>query len=964
MTVINTNTAAINAQYNLSKVQSAMDDAMSALSSGKRVTSAADDAAGLSIITRMESQVRGLNQAMKNAADGQNMVATAEGAMDEITNMLQRMRELALQAANDTMNQQDRNNLNNEMDQLKTEIDRVVENTRFNDQVLLDGTQQGTSLQIGAKSGETMAFSIGDMSTSSLGSSSSALTGAGGITSTAQGTAAVDNVVNLTFNGNGNYTFDIVLDGEDGVNPNLAGDNKKISIDADVVGYSAKEIAQDINNKIALTAASGYTGVNLTGILSASYSGNTVTITNKEGTSVDIASFDTAGTGKMVVNPVTNTDVATKTLEAVTELDTLANSGGSTAASSKATLQLEEGKKFAFELNNTSISVDTTADGLSAAGYTGGTALADYLADLDTEITNAIDLSSGVGKGSVSITSNAGNHFMIEMQDSTGSSIDISAFQRQSVRAVDDSFVTINEDVTGNTTYTIADTEFATQDGLTNGTVLAIATTKTGRIQFGNQELATAFTIDWADQDTANNTAYATQTYTIDVTKDFNDELDRIAAAISLHGGLEITAVNNGGSLEINNQSADSVTFHAGTAVAAAGVAAVAEGSAYVWEDLLTNEAGNTANDISDETGVTSLVDGSVYHADNGTAAVASVMSMTFTGDDRYSFDIVGAATKTVTADVVGGDLTAIRNVVNSHSSATGVTASVENGSLILNRATGDGFTIDNFTAENNGTVNAANSAGQGGSAVLENTNAGASATIGATGAAVATTVELEVSGTDKYAFQISDGASTATVRATSIDDTDGGNAGIDHNDDVAALLTEIQSALTAANMSNVTASSTAGVITLTNSVGGKIDISNFASDNTGTMTVSPGSGQGVAKILNDDGISGSYDSVASIDALSASTAELAVQAIDRALENINAQRSELGAVSNRLDHTISNLGNVAMNTEASQSRIEDADFATETSNLTKAQILSQAATAMLAQANASKQSVLSLLQG
>ena len=218
-----------------------------------------------------------------------------------------------------------------------------------------------------------------------------------------------------------------MLDGEDGNAHNLAADNKKISIDADVVGYSAKEIAQDINNKIALTAADGYTGVNLTGILSASYSGNTVTITNKEGTSVDIASFDTAGTGKMVVNPVTNTDVATKTLEAVTELDTLANSGGSTAASSKATLQLEEGKKFAFELNNTSISVDTTADGLSAAGYTGGTALADYLADLDTEITNAIDLSSGVGKGSVSITSNAGNHFMIEMQDSTGSSIDISA---------------------------------------------------------------------------------------------------------------------------------------------------------------------------------------------------------------------------------------------------------------------------------------------------------------------------------------------------------------------------------------------------------------------------------------------------------------------------------------------------------------------------------------------------------
>ena len=92
---------------------------MEQLSSGKRINSAADDAAGLSIATRMESQVRGLQQAISNAADGQNLAATAEGAMDEITNMLQRMRELALQASNDTMNSQDRENLDQEMGLLK-----------------------------------------------------------------------------------------------------------------------------------------------------------------------------------------------------------------------------------------------------------------------------------------------------------------------------------------------------------------------------------------------------------------------------------------------------------------------------------------------------------------------------------------------------------------------------------------------------------------------------------------------------------------------------------------------------------------------------------------------------------------------------------------------------------------------------------------------------------------------------
>ena len=152
--------------------------------------------------------------------------------------------------------------------------------------------------------------------------------------------------------------------------------------------------------------------------------------------------------------------------------------------------------------------------------------------------------------------------------------------------------------------------------------------------------------------------------------------------------------------------------------------------------------------------------------------------------------------------------------------------------------------------------------------------------------------------------------------------------------------------------------------ITLTNNLGGEINIKDFRSDGTGEMTVSPGAGQGVGKILNDDALNSSYDSIASMDALTISSSQAAIKAIDRALENVNAQRAELGAISNRLDHTISNLGNVIINTEASQSRIEDADFAKVTGDLTKSQIMSQAATAMLAQANASKQGVLSLLQG
>ena len=129
-------------------------------------------------------------------------------------------------------------------------------------------------------------------------------------------------------------------------------------------------------------------------------------------------------------------------------------------------------------------------------------------------------------------------------------------------------------------------------------------------------------------------------------------------------------------------------------------------------------------------------------------------------------------------------------------------------------------------------------------------------------------------------------------------------------------------------------------------------------------MTAQPNTGQGVAKILNDDGAAGSSSAVAAVDVLSSTASQSAIATIDRALENVASERSKLGAAVNRLDHTINNLSNVSTNTAAAKSRIEDADFAAETSALTKNQILSQAATSMLAQANQSKQSILALLQG
>jgi len=167
--VINTNIMSLNAQRQLNKSQLTQNEAMERLSSGLRINSAKDDAAGLAISTGMQSQVRGINQAVRNSNDGISMAQTAEGSMDEMTNILQRMRELSVQAANDTNSASNKQSIQKEVDQLYTELDRIANTTQFNGTNLLDGSTASTTLQIGANSGENLTFSIDSVTTAELG---------------------------------------------------------------------------------------------------------------------------------------------------------------------------------------------------------------------------------------------------------------------------------------------------------------------------------------------------------------------------------------------------------------------------------------------------------------------------------------------------------------------------------------------------------------------------------------------------------------------------------------------------------------------------------------------------------------------------------------------------------------------------------------------------------------------------
>jgi len=158
--VINTNIQSLNAQRNLSKTLMPLQTAMQRLSSGMRINSAKDDAAGLAIAVRMNSQMKGLTQAVRNANDAVSLVQTAEGAIDEMTNALQRIRELAVQSANASNTALDRGATDKEVQQLVAEVDRIATQTQFNNQTLLDGTLGSKAFQVGANAGQTISVAL------------------------------------------------------------------------------------------------------------------------------------------------------------------------------------------------------------------------------------------------------------------------------------------------------------------------------------------------------------------------------------------------------------------------------------------------------------------------------------------------------------------------------------------------------------------------------------------------------------------------------------------------------------------------------------------------------------------------------------------------------------------------------------------------------------------------------------
>lgn len=371
MAIINTNIASLNAQRNLTVSENSLTTSLQRLSTGLRINSAKDDAAGLAISERFTSQIRGNNQAARNANDGISLAQTAEGDMAQIGNNLQRMRELAVQSANATNSSSDRTALNNEVQQLAQEIDRVAQNSAFNGVKLLDGSFSAQNFQVGANATAADQITIDSLANAR----SSALGQFNGFNAANLGTITNGAAASLTVTlaGPGTvYTSAAVV----------ATDAKAIAASINTQGIAGLTAAADPNTKAALTSA-------VTGTVAGA--ANTLVL---NGTSISI---------NQTLNAVGNR------ANALAAINAQSANTGVVAKDTGSGIELTAADGRNITTAFTGVNAATSADfGLGANATTVGTVKATYVAPSGSAVTSVTVAGAGLGAGTAQTVGTTG----------------------------------------------------------------------------------------------------------------------------------------------------------------------------------------------------------------------------------------------------------------------------------------------------------------------------------------------------------------------------------------------------------------------------------------------------------------------------------------------------------------------------------------------------------------------------
>lgn len=380
---INTNLTALNAQRNLNNTQSTLNKSMQRLSTGLRINSAKDDAAGLAISNRMDSQIRGMNQAARNANDAISLAQTAEGAMNEVTSLLQRMREISVQASNATYSDSDRASLQNEMDQFFEEIDRIADSTTFNGINLLDGSSGTRTIQVGAQSGETVSMTLGSIKTGALnlnGYSAAGELNSGRIDASGGNVTTTDG---LTING-------VDIDSGDATSNTAEGAAAAINEQTSLTGVSATayNIVEGSGNVSGITDGTASTGLTINGDVVAA-SGNMEELVDNINRDVAGITATLNSAGGVTLSNDTGADI---------EIENASNTG-LTADTYHGYLALTDDNNEAIEITETT-SGDLALWGFNAStgsgSVTGGTVTSAAL-DAGDLLINGVDVGDVTG---------------------------------------------------------------------------------------------------------------------------------------------------------------------------------------------------------------------------------------------------------------------------------------------------------------------------------------------------------------------------------------------------------------------------------------------------------------------------------------------------------------------------------------------------------------------------------------
>ena len=917
MTSINSNINALRAATSLNSNSKILDTAMSRLSTGLRINSAKDDAAGLAISQRMTADIRGLGVAIRNANDGISLAQTAESSLGEVSNMLQRMRELSVQAANGTMTSTNRTALQAEFTQLVAEIDNVAETTNFNGIKLLDGSAKGLELQTGASEGDIMAFSIGSNSSKALGLQGYKIEGqltSGRIGGTAVTGLAFDDVLingKTAFAAAGNVPAANNASAlASSVNSNIGAHRVKatafntllgaaptstnftaadLTVNGDAIGAasSVEELVSNINRDVAGVTAT------LTKDGSIELSNDTGLDIVIAGTAAFKAGF-TAATSRGYIT-LENMDGGDITIKAKSAVNGYA--GGAGTISDIQAFGLNESLDGgSFSGNKVSATAMTVSDEVLINGVQVGVTSSGSAAS-KAEAINAIYDQTGVGAAALTEVKVA---------------LDMTARPQSAVKQV---------------------TSFAVTPGATSTDDIYRVSINGFEIVVDNVTVPAAGDIPSLTASIlGSNVASKITAAAVGTTK---------ASALALALASVINA----------NATTSAMVTASSTTTGDLILTATAAGNAFQADVKLT-DATNDARLFGPQTTTGNRFDGTDDLKING--KTIDITSATDVNQVVSTINLVGVPGVIASADTDGnliltsisGEDVKVENL--SEDTANRFVKSVKtlsdesNVNVATFKVGGTIEATDVFDIEVNGTVVSVVAASTNVSTVASTIAAAIVANGTVNGIAVATsgadgTLTLTgVTGGTGTMFNVKVGSKEvlttpfAGVGAVVF----GGQKPVDGQ--TIQLLTN--------------GINTQGRVTLSSSTGGEVRIEEKTTGSAAKLGLS-----------SQGGTSTSVGGALSIG--TQDSAARALTKIDEALNSVSLQRADLGAIQNRLDATINNLTSSSTNLTTARSRILDADYSAETTSLNKAQIIQQAATAMLAQANQQPQMVLSLLK-